>query len=340
MSKLSRTKKIFFPVIVTIVLIIFSFGIVEIGLRFIYDKIEIRGGYWGNGSFIPNEQTGYMHKPSYEGYVFRKNAFKTFVRINSEGLRDSHLEEQMAYSKKVLILGDSFAFGLGVEGKKIFPYLLQKKMNAHDIGVINAAQSGYSVEQECLFGITLQKKYSPVLIILALFAENDVRGDFFKEYKNVEVKYGTLLKKDRVFKNPISDFFRTHSYLWILIESGINRRKKNEKFTWFKSKANKSTESVLKPTLKSLSRMNQYCKTNNALFSVMMIPPKRGRTVFDERIKKFLMSENIPFLNITSLKKRVHYLKKDGHWNDKGHKKSSDMLYNFIIKLLQKPNKP
>jgi len=312
-------------------MIIISLLVVEIGLRFIFSIQDLRGGYWPRGAFVPHPATGYLHSPGFDGYLYRKNAFKTHVRLNSLGLNEPDMEQQLLFDKKVLVLGDSFAFGLGVPQEKSFPQLLKPPLNRKRIGVINGAQTGFSVEQERRLGMILAKRFKPDMVLLALFPDNDIRSDYFRDYENIDVLHGELMRRDRPIKNPVTDFFRAHSYIWIMIESSIDRKSRRKKYKAFRKMSQGSPPRIVNPTLKSIGLLHNYCRDRNILFGVVMIPPKRGGSPYDGQLVSYFNSRGIPFLKIPTMSRRKHYLKKDGHWNEAGHRKAFTLILPFIL---------
>jgi lysophospholipase L1-like esterase len=78
-----------------------------------------------------------------------------------------------------LVLGDSFAWGYGVEETQRFSELLETSM---DIEVINAGVSGYSTDQELLWLRDEGIKYDMDLVIL-VFTGNDI-GDNHRQLVN------------------------------------------------------------------------------------------------------------------------------------------------------------
>jgi len=106
--------------------------------------------------------------------------YDTKYTINKQGYRgkDFQLEKEV-YKKRILFLGDSFTFGLGVSDEKIFPNLVEeiinKKQLKYDYESINAAYAAsFSPDSYYLYfkkrGFTL----SPDLIIVAFFVWNDI----------------------------------------------------------------------------------------------------------------------------------------------------------------------
>ena len=154
-----------------VISILFALFLSEIVLRFIdlnplYVSPE-RERFWKYDSLL-----GWAHQPGQEA-VFETPQFRIVVGINEKGLRDREdLYERENDTERVLVLGDSFAWGYGVEESERFSQHLEKAL---DVEVINAGVSGYSTDQELLWYRNEGTKYETDLVILVL-AGNDV-GD-------------------------------------------------------------------------------------------------------------------------------------------------------------------
>ena len=154
-----------------IISIVFALLLGEIALRLmgwgpLYVSPE-RDRFWKYDSLL-----GWAHQPGQEG-IFETPQFRTSVHINQNGLRDrEHSYERSNDTRRILVIGDSFAWGYGVEVTQRFSQLLESSMS---VEVINAAVSGYSTDQELLWFRSEGIKYDPDLVIL-VFAGNDI-GD-------------------------------------------------------------------------------------------------------------------------------------------------------------------
>ena len=137
-----------------------------IGLNPLYVSPE-RDQFWKYDSLL-----GWAHQPGQEG-IFETQQFRTSVRINKNGLRDrEHSYKRQGDIKRILVLGDSFAWGYGVEESERFSQQLEESLS---VEVINAGVSGYSTDQELLWYRNEGIKYETDLVILVV-AGNDV-GD-------------------------------------------------------------------------------------------------------------------------------------------------------------------
>ena len=144
-----------------------------IGLKPMYVSPE-RDRFWKYDAIL-----GWAHQPGQEG-IFETPQFRTVVRINGKGLRDrEHTYERENDTERILVLGDSFAWGYGVEESERFSQRLEEAM---DIEVINAGVSGYSTDQELLWYRNEGIKYETDLVIVVI-AGNDV-GDNDRQLVN------------------------------------------------------------------------------------------------------------------------------------------------------------
>lgn len=137
---------------------------------------------------------GWAQQPGQVG-TFATEQFRTSVRINHAGLRDrDHTYQRSSDTKRILVLGDSFAWGYGVEEGQRFSQLLETSMGAE---VINASVSGYSTDQELLWLRQEGVKYDVDLIILAM-SGNDI-GDVSRQLvSNIYYKPRFVLEAEQI----------------------------------------------------------------------------------------------------------------------------------------------
>ena len=102
-------------------------------------------------------------------------------RINSLGLRGGEFPEPGAGAEdRVLVLGDSFAFGQGVGEHETFPRIIEETLNAQrpdrTVRVLNASKPGWNTVDEHLFLEKLGRAYGARTTIVA-FTLNDAESE-------------------------------------------------------------------------------------------------------------------------------------------------------------------
>ena len=146
----------------------FAAGVAELTLRALGQhpmRDPERGIFWVHDPLL-----GWHHRPGQHGF-FEIGDLRTEVRINSRGLRDREYPHQrVAGQRRILVVGDSFAWGFGVEQDEAFSERMEASLTG--VEVINAGVSGFSTDQELLWLRSEGVKYRPDLVIL-LLAGND-----------------------------------------------------------------------------------------------------------------------------------------------------------------------
>jgi HEAT repeat protein/lysophospholipase L1-like esterase len=92
-------------------------------------------------------------------------------RTNREGLRDRARPEQRAVGEwRVAVLGDSVAFGHGINPREAFPQALEAKLQAggRAVDVMSVALPGWSTRQEVIAYRRIVRRYRPDQVLLAV----------------------------------------------------------------------------------------------------------------------------------------------------------------------------
>jgi len=114
---------------------------------------------------------GWAHRPGESG-VLRHPDFAVEVTINARGLRDRDYPlERVPGRRRMLVLGDSFAWGFGVAQHEILSERIEARHPQWEI--VNAGVSGYGTDQQLLWlrehGLAFQPDW-----VLLLLHPNDV----------------------------------------------------------------------------------------------------------------------------------------------------------------------
>ena len=125
---------------------------------------------------IDHPQLGYAH-PRSVSYQLGKNR----VSLNSHGHRDDEMPvDKPAGERRILVLGDSVAFGWGVDQGEDFPARLEARLRQETRDrwqVINSGVNGYNSEQEAIYFATEGIRFSPDVVLLVLVS-NDAEPIF------------------------------------------------------------------------------------------------------------------------------------------------------------------
>ena len=117
------------------------------------------------------------------------------VAINSEGLRDrpSPVPDTRG---SILALGDSFAFGWGVELPETYLYIAEEQLRSQAIRVIKAGIPGTGTTDQLDWLRQYGGTYAPRLVIVSLFVGNDFTdvqmGGFKKQFT---IKDGLMVRR-------------------------------------------------------------------------------------------------------------------------------------------------
>lgn len=230
------------------------------------------------------------HKPNTVTY-FGKGDPTPEIRINSIGLRNPEVSP-IKERKRYLMLGDSFAFGMGVSEEDAFPARLQKYLGTKFHNVINAGVIGQTIDDEFMYLMHEGIKLQPDFVIYNFFVGNDI----------------TELRRHEWEKNNTGELIRVKDTVLHVNEKNQLRFRESkepdyyflfwleQKIQIFKQKYIPSTD-VVDPTLtwpvfvsdinpghdakideywlefeEVLKQMNEFCKANHTQLIVNIIP--------------------------------------------------------------------
>lgn len=161
---------------------------------------------------IPDDKYGFVNKKNFDGtYHFLNSDFIMEVKINSLGLRGEEYDLTRSDIKKVLLLGDSFGFGHGINIEDHFATKLEEMLNqtGENFIAINAGVHGWGTLQEVSYAKDHMKLFTPDVVVIT-FCGNDPRDDLRFKLKMVDLEKG-------VIQFPGKAFLRRHSHLYRLV---------------------------------------------------------------------------------------------------------------------------
>ncbi len=278
------------------------------------------------------------------------------VHINQLGFRGrEYTREKPSGAKRILILGDSFAFGAGAPEEVIFPTRLEKQLNQNEssqsIEVINLGVVDYNTDDSLTrlkeFGLELK----PDLVLL-FYVMNDI--EIKREYlPKPENETGAKAEKEsgeeRRYRDPLYsmvDSLRRNSHFLAYLAPRIASLGRRMGFNipssgHFYSTAYKENVEGWRRSKAALKQIHDLGKEHGFQFALALFPLLTNLTESyparesHQVIGEFAQQEGIPFLdlfpayegkNATSL----WVSPTDGHPNEEGHRIAAEAVYRFL----------
>lgn len=170
-------RKAISAIVLILFYVVLVVGLLEVGVRIARSAppVEASGWFWK----VPDGTTGWALQPNTSGRSYNPlYEYDVSVAINSRGLR---AYEFIGYEKpegvyRVIVLGDSFVEAVQVELEESFPQQLGRQIadaTGKQVEVLNAGVGGWGNDQQLLWLKEEGYKYSPDLIVLAIYPRND-----------------------------------------------------------------------------------------------------------------------------------------------------------------------
>ena len=121
--------------------------------------------------WVADSVTGFRLAPNLHQRMTNPD-YDVEIRTNSDGFRDDPTREK--HGLRILLLGDSFTFGYGVERGAIFADLLEQRLGAE---IINSACGGFEIIHQVRWLRDSGARYQPDLVLYALYLGNDLVGN-------------------------------------------------------------------------------------------------------------------------------------------------------------------
>jgi len=322
-------KKFFIPIIIFIIF----FEIISL----IFTKFEM---------FIFNETPKYSYEEKFlhdwiekdeDGIVWHKKNYKTRhisrcfdvqYETNNIGARDYNDYFKSDEIDSIMLIGDSFAEGPGVNIDKIFAKILEKKINKK---VLNFGNSGTEPKTQLIRYLKYNKDYNFDELIYFFLPQNDYSLAKSIETKK-EIKKNSELIEFGILKYTIIDFLARFTYSYNFIRSlaysiDINFDYGYENLSYFYNNKENidytfkflekiinskqvSTFVVIIPTIYDINNFQKNKKNYKELYwykQLVKILDKNNSTLID-------LMDYIEFD-----KKALYFHSCDGHWSEYGN---------------------
>ena len=244
---------------------------------------------------------------------------------NSKGLRE---KKDIPYKKekdeyRILVLGDSWTFGLNVKDNQAFPYIMGQKFSAlypgKKITVINGGCPGYCIAQGYFYLIYRGIKYKPDMVIVKSFLNESILEAYSKAYPEKspliirKIKY--LLWKSNFYLYLKRMFFIKYVQKGYVSTDNWREKRESDYYKWI------------------LKQLDSFCKKKN--IKVIYLNTRLENNIsYNWALKDFASKRKVNYLEISlDPNNDKEFLKTDSrHPGPENHKVIADELFKFIEK--------
>jgi hypothetical protein len=172
-------RSLFFRIFGVLCGFLVAFALAEVAVRLISPQ-EV-----GPVRFACDPELGEIPVPGQRGERKIPGVYSFRYSNNSLGWRGRReYREAKGTDYRVLLLGDSFAYGTGVDDDQTFAALVEKDLIAGQMSVevLNAGCPGKGTDYELKSFQTVGRKFNPDLTVLGFFAndfQDNVRGEYY-----------------------------------------------------------------------------------------------------------------------------------------------------------------
>jgi lysophospholipase L1-like esterase len=168
----------------------------EVGLRAFWTGFYLKEA---KSYAAPDAVRGWKNKPSATA-VYGEAEFRIEVTHNALGYRDREIaREKPPGVRRVLLLGDSFAYGIGVADDETFAARLERLQPG--LEVINTGVNGYGTAQELLLLRDEGLALAPDVVLLAFFW-NDVGNSYNRAFPHFRLEGERLVWPEPMAVSP------------------------------------------------------------------------------------------------------------------------------------------
>ncbi|KPJ91892.1 MAG: hypothetical protein AMJ53_10525 [Gammaproteobacteria bacterium SG8_11] len=301
--------------------------------------------YAGN---IPDPYVPHLPKPmSVSSGRSATDEFDYLNKHNIVGFRDvDHTHEKPAEVFRILGLGDSFTYGVGVNFEQTYLYRLEHMLNSRsgdhpEVEIIKAGIPRYYPEAERKLFDSYGKQYSPDLILVG-FVPNDIIDTFFGSDTFVVDESGYLISREAEQLGPLAVNLYKNSHIARMALNYYITDQINKKFSprwedvfiqngfhetdWLKveqeySKIISSAEQIGAKTV------FVHIPQNGPWEQKHSYPAERLATWSDKHSTGFV--DVLPAMAAASKIKTLYY-EKDGHCNTEGYEVIAEVIFKYL----------
>lgn len=311
---------------------------------------------------IRDPELGHLNRPATLATVSGPE-FEVEYRINGQGMRDSsiHPASKADSVVRILVLGDSFAFGSGNPYHEIWPVLFEEALRSAGFGVevMKGGVPAYDTRLEALYLERIHGHYRPDVVVLA-FLPNDLftNAPIDAQPGMLSERQGTVYVPHGFVRKAARQRFQLHTVLLIKAMLGASDRAyvwayaSSSRGDFFREPVEDRVREQYEVTKGLLRRAARFSKRQGTRFVVLSIPQqaqvliRANRMVPggfiedlpDKMLSAFAAQEGFSWIETldalsTAYRNngRALYHRVDGHLNEAGNRMVAEVLSEWMM---------
>ena len=370
MARLHRVSQTLISTAVAAVALIVAVSLGEVVVRLVAPqaaRIQTPGIYQ------VDSLTGWRLTPNHIGTQSNRVEYTVHIRSDANGLRVPLAGARPTRARKILLLGDSFGFGQGVEAESTMAMVMERDLEAQgdSLSILNGSVPGYGTFQEAAALARRGPEISPDAAIIAVFLGNDFEDNLAPP----ERRFGETVQAPsrHAWFSPASNWAYAHLHLYALARGAVvamsNAPQRRGKPEWAEMRDRYGPpDNTLGTEVDAMARaLGEVRQTSAALHvpvvlavvpEVVQVEPKRQaqlrRAVPDSvpldfaqpnRIVRHLAdSLGLPTIDLTAGLRaaastgREFYYPLDRHWTAAGNTLAGNLLASELLQRHLLPN--
>lgn len=270
------------------------------------------------------------------------------VTTNSVGMRGprEYAEKRTPGMRRIILLGDSFTFGYGVEDGEVVSAALENALNAatpaSPAEVLNMGVSGFGQAEELVTWQARGRLYRPDAVVIFYF-DNDIGNNAVAQLFGLQAD-GSMVRTGReylpgarlqqlLYTIPPARWLFEHSRAWNFIRNRLsevvqNALLRNQGLKTFGD----ATPAGVDLTKALLAELCREIQADGARPIIFVIPPQDMQSNFP------LTADEVAALGASLVDGRqfldaADYYRMDGHWRASGHRKAAKALESVLVAL-------
>jgi len=359
-SKEMFMKRVLFGMIAVVFGFSCALGLGEVVLRLLKPQMT------GPIQYAFDQELGPIPVPNQSARRVLPGNYDYRYTNNSLGLRGSReYSFSQSTTERVLVLGDSFTYGLGVDDDQTFAARIESRLIAAEkpVEVINAGSPGKGTDYALKFFDTVGRKFSPTLTVLCFFRndfDDNVRGAYYTIDVQMHLQPKSLRssmasQKQILSKIPLYNWLISWSHLANLLkqaaismltvgdEAGSTSKNDSLVTRYSRERSSLPVQHQFATSI-YLHHLNQSVQNSQSALLVFYIPDaddvesyRSNKSMAEEErvLTELLEKESVAFISLTSfladsqtLISQLYY--NEGHWTAVAHQLAAKAIADAV----------